>query len=81
MAASRHDLGAVYMAVHLLAPKQRREPVRIRGGQGQLLSPPAEFDAIFGHFKTVFSSQDRFQMPQHSVVQFGLEELKLILCP
>ena len=38
-AAQRHDLGAVYRTIHLLAPKRRYEPVRIRGRQGELLAP------------------------------------------
>ena len=53
-AAQRHDLGAVYRTINLLAPKRRYEPVRIRGRQGELLAPHEEFSEIYQHFAKVF---------------------------
>ena len=75
-AAQRHDLGAVYRTIHLLAPKRRYEPVRIRGRQGELLAPHEEFSEIYQHFAKVFSSDEVFLLPQAPVVQFSQEEVE-----
>ncbi|CAE7281246.1 unnamed protein product [Symbiodinium sp. CCMP2592] len=74
-AATRHDLSAVYRIVNLLAPKRRRDPVRIRGMQGELLSPQAEFDAIFEYFQGAFSSAQNYQLQDQQVMHFDKEEL------
>ena len=57
-AAKVHNLGAVYRVINTIAPRKRREKVRIRGAQGELLSPKAEFDEIFTYFSNAFRSAD-----------------------
>ena len=55
IAASKHDIGAVYRVINKLAPRKQREKVRIRGTAGELLSPAAEFAEIYEYFRTAFS--------------------------
>ena len=57
-AASRNDLGAVYRVVNKLAPRKRFEKVRIRGGDGELLGPRAEFQAILTYFRRAFDGAE-----------------------
>ena len=77
-AARKHDLGAVYKVVNTLAPKRRREQVRIRGAQGELLSPVAEFDAIFEYYRDAFSAppvcSDRVES-SHAQISFRTEDI------
>ena len=56
-AARKHDIGAVHHAINTLAPRRSREKVRIKGSGGELLSPKAEFDEIYGYFSKAFGSQ------------------------
>ena len=58
-AARKHDIGAVYQAINTLASRKSREKVRIKGSGGELLSPKAEFDDIFGYFSRAFGSEVR----------------------
>ena len=73
--ARKHDLGGVYRVINAIAPKKRREQVRIRGARGQLLGPQAEFDEIFQHFQGVFDSTVAFDMPTRGQVEFGEPEV------
>ena len=50
LAASKCDQGAIYRVVTSLAPKRRRDQVRIRSTQGHLLSVRQEFEEIFAYF-------------------------------
>ena len=75
-AARRHDLSGIYRVINAIAPKRRREQVRIRGQQGQILNPQAEFDAIFSHFKGVFTSEAPFELPPRGPVTFTAEEVQ-----
>ena len=60
-ASMRQDMGEVYRITRLLAPKQRRDSVRIRSPEGHLLSAREQFDAIHGYFSAAFSRQDMFE--------------------
>ena len=64
LAASKGDQGAIYRVVNSLAPKRRRDQVRIRSTQGHLLSVRQEFEEIFAYFSKAFARQDEFQPPQ-----------------
>ena len=62
-AATRHDIGEVYRIINLLAPKQRREAVRIKSAEGSLLlDPKAEFEEIFEYYQSVFSRDVSFEL-------------------
>ena len=60
-AAQRHDMGEVYRIVRLLAPKQKRDPVRIRDKEGHLLDKRQQFEAIFHYFSAAFRRAEAFQ--------------------
>ncbi|CAE7246642.1 unnamed protein product, partial [Symbiodinium sp. CCMP2456] len=66
-AAERHDIGGVYRVLNLLAPKRRREQVRIKGPAGELLGPKAEFEEIFAYYQKVFSRDVPFDLPKAPV--------------
>ena len=51
----------------MLAPKRRREQVRIKGPAGELLGPKAEFEEIFAYYQKVFSRDVPFDLPQAPV--------------
>ena len=55
-AANRHDYRAVYAVVQAIAPKRRREAVRIRGPQGQLLSKAQQLQEVHQYFAAAFSA-------------------------
>ena len=58
-AANRHDLRTVFQIIQQIAPKKRKEGVRIRGDDGQLLDVHQQFHDLLQYFRTVFSrSQD-----------------------
>ena len=73
-AASKHDLGAVYRVINHIAPKKKRDSVRIRGTRGQLLSPHAEFQEVFQHFQSEFRDPKQFDLPSCQVSHFSVEE-------
>ena len=73
-AARRNDLGAVYRVINHIAPKKKRDSVRIRGAQGQLLSPQAEFQEVFQHFQSEFRNPHSFDLPSCQVSHFRAEE-------
>ena len=56
-AANKHDYRAVYAVVQAIAPKRRREVVRIRGSQGQLLSKEQQLQEVHSYFADAFSAQ------------------------
>ena len=56
-AANRHDFRAVYAVVQAIAPKRRREVVRIRGPQGQLLSKEQQLQEVHSYFAEAFSAE------------------------
>ena len=56
-AANRHDYRAVYVVVQAIAPKRRREVVRIRGPQGQLLSKEQQLQEVHSYFADAFSAE------------------------
>ena len=69
-AAKRHDLGAVYRTINLLAPKRRYDLVRVRGTHGELLEPHQEFQECFRYFEIfeqVLSSPEVFLLPRRSL--------------
>ena len=74
-AALRHDLGEVYRVINILAPKKRRDLVRIKNADGALLRPKDEFAEIFGYFRQVFSRRDAFEMPRHSLEPISYHEI------
>ena len=74
-AALRHDLGEVYRVINILAPKNRRDLVRIKNADGALLRPKDEFAEIFGYFRGVFSRRDAFAMPSHSLEPISYHEI------
>ena len=47
-----------------MAPKRRRDQVRIRSAHGHLLTARQEFEEIFEYFSTAFARDDEFQPPQ-----------------
>ena len=59
-ASLRQDMGEVYRITRLLAPKQRRDSVRIRSPEGHLLGAREQFEAIHGYFATAFGRPDEF---------------------
>ena len=67
-AASRNDLGSVYRVVNLIAPKRKREKVRIRSKQGHLLSVEQEFHEIHHYFQQAFSSPHEYHTPESDVL-------------
>ena len=74
-AASRNDLGAVYRVVNKLAPRKRFEKVRIRGDDGELLGPCAEFQAILKYFRRAFDGAEAPTFPDPTPVVFDQEEI------
>ena len=68
-------MGGVYRVINAIAPKKRREQVRVRGARGQLLGPKAEFDEILQHFQGVFDSTVAFDMPLQEKIDFGEPEV------
>ena len=62
-------MGEVYRIVRLSAPKQRREPIRIRTEDGHLLDGQQQFDAIFEYFSKVI---DRTLGFEHDTSNAGL---------
>ena len=68
-AAQQQNMGEVYRIVRLLAPKQRREPIRIRTEDGHLLDGQQQFDAIFEYFSRVI---DRTLGFEHDTSNAGL---------
>ncbi|OLP84377.1 hypothetical protein AK812_SmicGene34756 [Symbiodinium microadriaticum] len=74
-AAARHDIGEVYRIINLLAPKQRREAVRIKSAEGSLLDPKAEFEEIFEYYQSVFNRDVPFELVTQPVVQFEHSEI------
>ena len=60
-ASLKQDMTTVYRVVRLLAPKQRKDQVRIRSEDGHLLSQRQQFEAIFGYFATAFRRTDAFE--------------------
>ena len=62
-AASRNDLGTVYSIIRTIAPKSRRDPVRIRTPEGHLLSPHQQFEATHQYFSEAFQRQRDYVPP------------------
>ena len=60
-AASRNDLSEVYRIIRTIAPKSRRDPVRIRTPDGHLLSPHQQFEAIHTYFSKAFQRQRAYE--------------------
>ena len=60
-AAGRSDLSEVYRIIRTLAPKSRRDPVRIRTPDGHLLSPQMQFEAIHTYFAKAFQRQRAYE--------------------
>ena len=54
-AASRDQMNELYNITRILAPRQRRERVRVRSEAGAMLSPHAQFWEIERYFSTAFS--------------------------
>ena len=74
-AASRNDLGAVYRVINRLAPRKRFEKVRIRGADGELLGPRAEFQAILTYFRRAFDGAEAPLFVDPPPVVFYQEEV------
>ena len=58
-AATRDQMNELYNITRILAPRQRRERVRVRSEAGAMLSPHAQFREIERYFSTAFSDPDR----------------------
>ena len=81
LAADRGDMRAVFRVVQSLAPKKRRDAVRIRGPQGQLLDQREQFQAIFAHFRAVFSRKEDFRHVSAFLdPEFSLSEVADAIC-
>ena len=75
-AAHRQDLGEVYRIIRLIAPKSRRDPVRIRDPEGHLLSVPQQFEAVRSYFATAFSRREELlHTPCGDVLQIHTAEV------
>ena len=74
-AAAHHDLGEVYRVINILAPKKRRDSVRIKNADGALLTPKDEFAEIFGYFQQAFSRRDDFAMPMHPLEPISYNDI------
>ena len=75
-AASRHDLREVFRIIQQIAPKQRRERVRIRGPEGQLLDMHQQYQDLLQHFQKVFSRTVDFEYTPKSLdPDFSREEI------
>ena len=75
-AAHRQDLGEVYRIIRLIAPKSRRDHVRIRDPNGHLLSVPQQFEAVRSYFATAFSRREELlHTPCGDVLQIRTEEV------
>ena len=64
----------MYRVVNCLAPKRRRDQVRIRSTQGYLLTVKQEFDEIYQYFSTAFARDEEFRAPQSTAPLVFSEE-------
>ena len=53
-AESTASPSSLYKAARLLAPKQRHCRIQLRDGEGQLMSPKGELQAITDHFRSIY---------------------------
>ena len=53
-AAAKHNLSEVYRIINQIAPRSRREPVRIRTASGHLQTKQQEYHDIYQYFSTAF---------------------------
>ena len=53
-AAAKHNLSEVYRVINQIAPRSRREPVRIRTASGYLQTKQQQYHVIYQYFSTAF---------------------------
>ena len=76
LACTKGDQGAIDRVVHSLAPKRKRDQVRIRSTQGHLLTVRQEFEEIFEYFSKAFARDDVFQpSPNPNPLVFSASEI------
>ena len=59
-AAAKGDIAGVYRTINHIAPKKRRDKVRIRSVDGHILSVEQEFTEIYRYFSDAFHREDAF---------------------
>ena len=75
-AAQKNDIATVYRIVNQIAPKKRRDRVRIRSAAGHILSAEQEFEEIFQYFSNAFKREDSFQFCTEGLrLEFTAEEI------
>ena len=76
-AAQKNDVATVYRVVNQIAPKKRRDRVRIRSAAGHILSAEQEFEEIFRYFSTAFQRTDDFIFCAEGMqLRFTVEEIE-----
>ena len=58
VAAAAHNMSQVYKIINIIAPRRRREQVRIKGLSGQLLRKGDEYRDIDQYFSKAFSASE-----------------------
>ena len=75
-AAQRNDIATVYRIVNQIAPKKRRDRVRIRSAAGHILSAEQEYEEIFRYFSRAFQRDADFEYSTEGLqIVFTAEEL------
>ena len=60
-AASKDQMNELYNVTRILAPRQRRERVRVRALNGAMLTPYGQFQEIDKYFRTAFAAPEPFR--------------------
>ena len=59
--AARDQMNEIYNITRAIAPRQRRERVRIRAADGAMLAPRGQFQAIASYFQQAFQAPEPFR--------------------
>ena len=76
-AAAKGDIAGVYRTINHIAPKKRRDKVRIRSVEGHILSVEQEFTEIYRYFSDAFHREDAFVL-QTSGLQLEFTEAEIM---
>ena len=60
-AAAKDQMNELYSITRAIAPRQRKEKVRIRASDGAMLAPHGQFQAIAGYFQQAFQAPTPFR--------------------
>ncbi|CAE7346734.1 unnamed protein product [Symbiodinium sp. CCMP2592] len=74
-AAHAHNHSAVYRVINTIAPRRRREQVRIKNASGQLLTKGDEYNEIYQYFSSAFSASAHRHADPKAVLVPEVEEL------